>query len=249
MQKLSETKHTFSIAGYSLHYRIIGTGPPLVLIHGYGVSGRIWQPTLRYLAQQHQVLAVDLPGHGYSTYVNPWRLREIAPVLARWLRELHLPPVALLGQSTGGSVAIHLAASAPELVERLILVSSIGVPLQAGLLRLTIRSVYSFFQPGNGTYPLALIPDVLLPRPRLFWQAAREVAHSDFRAELASITMPTLIIWGKHDALIPISIGHALQAALPHARFVILPNCGHRPMLAEPEAFSKIILEFLEDEL
>lgn len=249
MQKLVETKHTLSITGYSLHYRVIGTGTPLVLIHGYGVSGRIWQPTLRYLAQHHQVFVVDLPGHGYSTYVSPWQLREIAPLLATWLRQLHLPPVALLGQSTGGSIAIHLAASAPELVARLILVSSTGVPLQAGLLRLTIRSVYSFFQPGNGTYPLALIRDVLIPRPRLFWQAAHEVVHSDFRAELASITTPTLIIWGKHDALIPISIGHALQAALPHARFVILPNCGHRPMLAEPEAFSKIILEFLEGEV
>ncbi len=249
MQKLAETKHTLPIRGYSLHYRVIGTGTPLVLIHGYGVSGRVWQPTLRYLAQQHQVFVVDLPGHGYSTYVNPWRLREIAPLLAAWLRELHLPPVALLGQSTGGSIAIHLAASAPELVGRLILVSSTGVPLQAGLLRLTVRSVYSFFQPGNGTYPLTLIRDVLIPRPRLFWQAAQEVAHSDFRAELASITMPTLIIWGKHDALIPISIGYALQAALPHARFVILPNCGHRPMLAEPATFSKIILEFLEEEL
>jgi pimeloyl-ACP methyl ester carboxylesterase len=249
MQKLIETKQTLSITGYSLHYRVLGSGTPLVLIHGYGVSGRVWQPTLRYLAQQHQVFVVDLPGHGYSTYVNPWRLRAIAPLLAAWLRQLHLPPVALLGQSTGGSIAIHLAASAPELVRRLILVSSTGVPLQAGLLRLTIRSVYSFFQPGNGTYPPALIRDILIPRPRLFWQAAREVACSDFRAELTSITMPTLIIWGKHDALIPISIGYALEAALPHARFVILPNCGHRPMLAEPEAFSKIVLEFLEEEV
>src|SRR5437868_5910064 len=94
MQKLVETKYMLSIAGYSLHYRVIGTGTPLVLIHGYGVSGRIWQPTLRYLAQHHQVFVVDLPGHGSSTYINPWQLREIAPLLATWLRQLHLPPVA-----------------------------------------------------------------------------------------------------------------------------------------------------------
>src|SRR5690242_6071575 len=129
MQQLLETKHTLSVAGYSLQYRITGTGTPLVLIHDYGVSGRIWQMTLPYLAQHHQVYVVDLPGHGYSTYVNPWRLREIAPLLATWLRQLHLPPVALLGQSMGGSIAIHLAAYAPELVERLILVSSTGLPL------------------------------------------------------------------------------------------------------------------------
>ena len=249
MQNTGETIHTISIAGYSLHYRTAGTGAPLVLIHGYGVSGRIWQKTLPYFARHHQVFVVDLPGHGYSTYVHPWQLREIAPLLATWLRQMHLPPVALLGQSMGGAFAIHLAACAPELVERLILVSAIGIPLQAGLPRLVIRSVYSFFQPGNGTYPLALIRDVSRPRPRLFWQAAQEVAHSDFRTELPSITTPTLINWGERDALIPISVGHALQAALPHALFVTMPGCGHRPMLAQPGVFSRVVLEFLQDEV
>src|SRR5256885_14572491 len=126
---------------------------------------------------------------------------------------------------------------------------STWVPHQVYLPRLAVHSVYSFFQPGNGTYPLALLRDVLVPRPRLFWQAAREVARSDFRAELASITIPTLIIWGKHDVLIPISMGHALQAALPHARFVTLSDCGHRPMLAEPKVFSEAMLEFLREKV
>jgi pimeloyl-ACP methyl ester carboxylesterase len=248
MQKLLETRHTMSIEGYCLHYRSVGTGTPLVLLHGYGVSGRIWQRMLPYLAEHHQVFTVDLPGHGYSTYKSPWQLRAVAPLHATWLRQLQLPPVALLGQSTGGAIAIHLTASAPELVERLILVSSIGIPLQVGLPLLVIRSVRSFFQLGDGFYPLALIHDVLQPRPRLWWQAVLEVIRSDFRTELASIIVPTLIIWGERDVLIPLSIGQALQAALPHALFVTLPNCGHRPMLAQAEILSGVILEFLQDE-
>jgi pimeloyl-[acyl-carrier protein] methyl ester esterase len=249
MQKLAETVQTISIAGYSLHYRTIGAGTPLVLLHGYGVSGRIWQKTLPYFAQHHQVFVVDLPGHGYSTYISPWQLRNMAPLLANWLRQLHLPPVALLGQSMGGAIAIHLAACAPELVGRLILVSAAGIPLRTGLPGLVIHSVHSFFQPGNGIYPPGLWRDVLRPRPRLFWQAAREVARNDFRAELASITAPTLLIWGECDVLIPLSLAYELQAALPHALLVTLPGCGHRPMLAQPEIFSGVVLEFLRDEI
>jgi pimeloyl-ACP methyl ester carboxylesterase len=218
-------------------------------VHGYGVSGYIWQSALPYLAQHHHVFLVDLPGHGHSPYNGQWQLREMAPLLATWLRAMQLPPIALMGQSMGGAIAIHLAASAPELVQRLLLVNSAGIPLEATLPHLVRRSAHSFFQRGNGSYPVGLVRDVLRPRPRLFWQAAQEMIRSDFRTELASITQPTLIIWGERDVLLPISLGYTLQAALPHAQFATLPNCGHRPMLAEPEVFSKLVLEFLDDEI
>src|SRR5947209_3850281 len=93
---LQEEWHTFSAEGQQLHYRIIGTGIPLVLLHGFGVSSYLWQATLPYLSAQHQVILVDLPGHGRSSYVSPWRLRTMAPLLAQWLRWLQLPPVALM---------------------------------------------------------------------------------------------------------------------------------------------------------
>lgn len=243
--KLQEEWHTFSTEGQQLHYRVIGAGTPLVLLHGFGVSGYLWQSTLPYLAAHHQVFLLDLPGHGRSTYTQPWRLRAIAPILVEWLHTLQLPSFALMGQSMGGAVAIHLAAYAPELISHLILVSAAGVPLQSTVRHLTRRAFHSFFQRGNGSYPVGLLRDVLRPRPRLFWQAAHEVAQSDFQSELATITQPTLIIWGERDVLLPISLGYALQAALPHAQFVTLPHCGHRPMLAEPETFSRIVLDFL----
>jgi len=69
--------------------------------------------------------------------------------------------------------------------------------------------------------------------------------RSDFRAELARITTPTLIIWGERDVMLPIALGHALQEALPHATFMAMPHCGHRPMLAQPALFSKSVVAFL----
>src|SRR5258708_20027923 len=195
-KKLIVTRHAYLHAGKHFHYRVAGSGSPLVLLHGYGVSGNLWQRTLPYLAQYHTVYCVDLPGHGRSSYAQPWRLREMAPLLASWLRQMQLPPVALMGQSMGGAIAIDLTAHAPELIEKLILVSSAGIPLQTELPHLVVRSMRSIIQPHNARFPLPLIIDVLQPRFRLLWQAAQEVIDSDFYAELATITIPTLIIWG-----------------------------------------------------
>jgi pimeloyl-ACP methyl ester carboxylesterase len=236
------------IEGYRLHYRIAGHGSPLVLIHGYGVSGHIWQRVLPYLTEQHKVVIVDLPGYGRSTYTGVWQLRAMAPLLARFLQRLDLPRVSLLGHSMGGAISVHLADYAPEMVERLVLTNSAGLPLQAKLSTLALRSLRSFVQREGGGYPPRLVLDTLRPHTRLLWQGAREMMRSDFRSELARIKIPTLIIWGARDLMLPLQLGYNLKENLPHAQLVILPPSGHRPMLTQPEEFSRIVLEFLQEE-
>ncbi len=246
------TTYSVSLHGYRLHYRVAGKGSPLVLIHGYGVSSHIWQRVLPYLTQYYQVFVVDLPGYGRSTYRGtnaPWRLREMAPLLAMWLRELHLSSVHLVGHSMGGAIAIHLAASAPELVQTLTLIDAAGIPFRSTFPVLVRRSMRSFVQRNNGGYPLALVYDVLRPRLRLFWHGAMQMVDCDFRAELATLTtLPILILWGEHDILVPIALGYELHKALPHATFVTIPQSGHRPMLAKPALMSGVVLEFLEEQ-
>jgi len=146
----------------------------------------------------------------------------------------------------GGAIAVHLATNAPELVKRLVLISTAGLPLQTNLLELAFRSICSILQPGNGRYPLKLLRDALQPRLRILWQTAQEMAHSDFRTELATITIPTLIVWGEYDVLLPVSLGLTLSTTIPQATFITLP-CGHRPMLALPAELSTLILQFLRE--
>jgi pimeloyl-ACP methyl ester carboxylesterase len=242
--RLSEQAQHITIDQHRLYYRTLGKGTPLVLIHGYGNSGQVWQRVLPHLAQYHQIFIVDLPGYGRSKLNGVWHLREMAPVLAQWLRTLQLPAAALLGHSMGGAIAIHLVAHAPEQFNRLVLVNAAGIPLQTPLPTLVTRSLHSFFQVGNGTLPLPLVRDMLQPRMHLLWQTAQEMKRSDFRAELAQITLPTLIIWGERDVMLPLSLGRTLHEALPHATFMTMPQCGHRPMLAQPAQFSKTVLAF-----
>jgi pimeloyl-ACP methyl ester carboxylesterase len=87
--------------------------------------------------------------------------------------------------------------------------------------------------------------DVLRPHTRLLWQGAQEMMRSDFSRELAGITVPTLIIWGARDLLLPLQLGYDLNKSIPHSQLVVLPQSGHRPMLTQPQEFSKIVLEFL----
>ena len=244
-ERSTETAYTAVLSGQRLYYRVMGQGPPLVLIHGYGTSGYVWQRVLPYLGRTHQLFVLDLPGYGRSTAPRSWQLRTVAPLIAEWLHTLQLPPVALMGHSMGGAIAIHLTAIAPAAVKQLILVNAAGLPLQAPLPDLVWRAARSAMQLGNGRYPLEMLRDVAQPRFRVLWQTALEMQHSDLRAELASITSPTLIIWGERDLLLPLSLGRSLSSALPHATLVTLPGCGHRPMLARPEQFSQIVSEFL----
>lgn len=241
---MQEVIYTTQVHQHLLYYRVIGEGSPIVLLHGYGVSSHVWHYISPLLAQHHQLWMVDLPGYGRSKHYGVWELRAIAPLLLTWMQQVGLSSTVVMGHSMGGAIAIHLAASAPQVVNKLIIVDSAGLPFQSSLPRMALRTVRSALQSG-GKYPRQLIRDMLQPRLRLLWSSAQEVVHSDFREEVALIQQPTLIIWGEQDPLIPLSFGQQLQQALPHAQFALLHHSGHRPMMNEPQRFSQIVLDFL----
>jgi pimeloyl-[acyl-carrier protein] methyl ester esterase len=251
----------------TLHVEVQGRGPALVLLHGWGLHGGVWEPLLPELTPRFTVHVVDLPGHGYSRgLAAPSTAEEMArPILAS------LPqPATWLGWSLGGIVALAAARLAPATVQRLALVGATpkfaqspdwphGMPLDtlrafADELERDYRGVLLRFlslQLGNGEAQRALLRTL---RASLFSRGEPSVASlraglailedSDLRASLGEIAAPALVVHGARDRLVPVEAGEHLAAHLRRATLRRLEADGHAPFLSRPQEFARWLTEF-----
>ena len=235
--------HEVEVGGRPARYRAAGSGAPVVLVHGLSGSWRWWESTATALAHDHRVLLPDLPGHG----VRPeWRAPPLAGApewLSAWLAAVGLERVSLAGHSLGGFVCARLASRHPQAVERLVLVAPAGIPersllgsalpLAAGVLRVSPAFVRT------------LVADAARAGPLTVLRAARDLLDDDLRDELPLIPVPTLLVWGGHDPIVPVRHARTFRSLLPDARLVVLRDAWHVPMVEQPEAFRDAVSAFL----
>jgi 3-oxoadipate enol-lactonase len=227
-----------------LVYRVAGEGKPIVFLHGLWNSSAVWKRAFDLFSPHYRLYAPDLPGHGQSPAQLPWRLRDVAALLATWMRSLDMPPATLVGHSMGGALAIMLAAAEPHLVDRLVLVNTIGIPLQRPFLRVLTRAGQGIANHQNARYTSRYGNPRRL-QSLAIWQATHEVVECDLRPDIRLIHCPTLIIWGIRDPLLPAQSAVALQHSIPSAELVMLPNVRHHPARQVPDAFDHILEQFL----
>ncbi len=227
-----------------LAYRVSGSGRPVVLIHGLWNTSGLWQQTLEAFSPLYRLYAPDLPGHGQSSPRLPWKLREVAALLAAWMRLLKLPPATVVGHSMGGALAIILAASEPALVNRLVLVNAAGLPMQRPFLRALTRTSLGFANHPTVRYASRYGKSSRLQVLAL-WQAADEVLACDIRPDLKAIRCPTLILWGMRDLALPVQSAALMHRAIPGSELVLLPGVRHQPMRQVPATFHQILGDFL----
>lgn len=252
-----------------LHVDVCGRGPPLALLHGWGLHGGLFAPLVPLLAPTHRVAVVDLPGHGYSPAVAPYTLDTIADAVAATLDAQ--VPVTLLGWSLGGLVALRIAQRHPQRIARLVLVCA-SPRFVAGddwphamaaqtlarfadelalAYRLTLQRFLSLQVQGSeeGRKTLAALRGALFARG----EPARDVlaagldllARTDLRDSVHAIAVPTLVVTGQRDALTPAGAGAWLARALPAARHVDIAGAAHAPFLSHPAAFGAALESFL----
>lgn len=225
-------------------YEVVGSGEPVVLIHGFSGSSRWWSRNTLDLARHFRVYALDLIGFGESRCGHPFVLSEAASLIATWMKHIDIPRAHVIGHSMGGLIAADLAADYPECVSRLGLVAPAAHPFD-----LSVLSPPSLILQGLRYLPLdflsLLLIDACKAGPATLLSALHELLTTDIRHKLERIHAPTMLVWGEHDMLVPLALGHKLRRYLPQARFVVMKQAGHNPMWDRPAAFNRLITDFL----
>jgi pimeloyl-ACP methyl ester carboxylesterase len=232
----------------ALSSEVAGEGPPLVLIHGLSGSTRWWRRNVPVLAECFRTYAVDLAGFGGSRRSPRFRLDQAVPLLVEWLDGQGITRASIVGHSLGGLIAARLAADAPERVDRLVLVDASLLAFDPGIGRRAAGLVRSLRWTPLDFAPL-LARDALRAHPLSLGAAVAGVLRVDWRAMLAQIGAPTLVLWGERDTIVPLAVGRQIVADIPNARLVVIPGASHTPMWERPEAFNRELLAFLTEPL
>lgn len=219
--------------------------PPVVLVHGLGVSSRSMVPTARCFAPHFPTLAPDLPGFGRSE--RPERtldLPGLAAALAGWMRARRLPPAVLLANSLGCQIAVDLALRHPGPVGWLMLVGPTGDPDVRSLPRYAWRLLRDIPQESPAMV-LGELPDYLRAGPRRLIGTAQAMLRDPMVANLAQVRQPTVIVRGARDPICPRRWAENATGLLPRGRGVVVPGAAHAVNDSDPGALLREVRALL----
>jgi pimeloyl-ACP methyl ester carboxylesterase len=252
-------------------YYDVGTGPAVVLVHGFGSQASVdWGHVIRPLAAHHRVIALDQIGWGQSDKPTiDYDIQTFVDFLGEFLRTLKVEHFALAGESLGGWVVASytIQALGPGNTGKY------AVPKPEKLI-LEDAAGHKAFR-SDGPSPLisslkdgASIASILYDKSLMNEEAMREnfaiklrandgATQRLFRANMkvesetvgdkvATITIPTLVVWGADDPIVPLADGKDFAAKIPGAKLVIVPQCGHAPSIEQPAEFMVAVESFLK---
>lgn len=256
------------VDGLHIAYERAGTGPALVLLHGYvGDGPTTWRRQLDGLSDEFTVIAWDAPGAGRST--DPpegFGLDGYADCLARFLDELGLDGACVAGLSFGGILALALQRRHSAKSSALILASAYAGwagSLPPEVTEERLRQAIALADGTPEAFVGALLPTMFSkPMPHETvdgFRASMEAFHphgframarasaEDVRNVLAHIDVPTLLVYGDRDVRAPLTVAKALHGAISGSRLVVLPETGHACNVEAPNEFNHAVRDFLHD--
>lgn len=244
--------HSFwtRVNGISLHARAsappaaIG-GRPVVLVHGYGISGRYMIPIARRLAAEMPVFIPDLPGHGRSEKpADTLDIPGLAEALRAWMDAVGIRRAVLLGNSMGCQVVAELASRHPQRVDRIVLVGPTLAPELRKLGRLLPRFLWTGWWESKPLIPL-VIRDFLRAGPRRLIAELRAVLTDPVEEKLPRITVPALVLRGAHDYIVPQGWAEEVARNLRTPGLLVVPGAGHALNYSAPDELLCRVRPFL----
>lgn len=254
------------------HGSFDATPQHLVLIHGWGMHGNVWQPVIKNLSRHFCLHVVDLPGMGRSQPIEPQHLHAVAERLLE-----DLPAQAdICGWSLGGLIAMRMALMQPERVKRLVLVGStpcfvnhagtnaawndgidaeifrdfalqVNVDYQATMLKfLTLQCMGASDTRSIIKQLRESFAECPIPTVATLQGALRMLLENDLRPEAPMLHKPALLIHGDRDTLAPVQAANWMSQHLPDAHLRVIAGASHAPFLSHTDQFIETLLQFLE---
>jgi pimeloyl-ACP methyl ester carboxylesterase len=255
---------TITVFGQSIHYFDMGSGPVVVLLHGLGSRKEDWLSVLEPMAQKYRLLVPDQIGFGKSDKpLLDYSIQTYVDFLNEFLRQLKVEKASLVGESLGGWIAAlyvaeigggaHLIA-----VDKLVLVDAAGLKLGTPVPNLNPSSLQGMRVMMEAVfYDTSWMNDEALRKIFTDKLAAKDgytvrsisvnpaLATERLDDRLGSIKVPTLVVWGKQDKLLPIASGERYAAGIAGAKLVSFDKCGHVPAIEKTEEFLAAVTAFL----
>ena len=252
----------------SLYTNTTGAGPDIVLLHGWGMNGDVWEGILPALSTQFRTTIVDLPGHGRSLdSPSNYTLSNLSAALADALPE----HATIIGWSLGGMIATQFTLDYPQRVNKLVLVASAPQFVRdASWPDGTDAEVLAAFADGlKQDYQQTIKRFIAIqamgsdhareeqrtlrervfrhgnPHPAALEGGLEILRHADLRPRLSEIQCPSLLITGEHDALFRRAAAERTQTLLKDATLSVIAGAGHAPFLSHPDKFLGSLLAFL----
>lgn len=257
--------HYFDYNGMQIAYAVMGEGPNLVILHGWGTNSGVMAYMGRKLSSNHTCYILDLPGFGMSDEPEvAWSVSDYADMVETFIKELGLSPVDILGHSFGGRIILKLAPRDKErkLLNKVIITGGAGMKPKRGIK----------FYLRKYTAKLLKLPATLLPgtlrdkfldslRSTRLWQKLGSSEYAQLQgvmretfvktvteyleSELPRVPHQVLLIWGDEDEATPLYQGRRMEKGLPNATLTVIEGGGHYAFLDKPAKFNIIAEDFL----
>lgn len=241
-----------------------GSDSTIVLLHGLGASAERWEFVIPEFSKHYRVIVPDLIGFGQSDKpLVDYTTELFSNFLFNFLKKLGITKTNIIGSSLGGQITAVFTSQHQEIIENMILVSPSGVMKHStpALDAYVMAALYPDIDLAKNAFEMmtgtdrqinqkiveGFVERMKLPNAKMaFMSTLLGLRNAEIITQfLTKISVPTLIIWGEDDPVIPIKYADDFVSSIQDCRFYMMDNCGHTPYVDEPQKFAKLVIDFL----